>query len=169
MAEVQILSLKEKHHQMIDWLLVNQKQKYSVLADNMGVSRSWLSIVMHSDVFVEEYTRRRLIQNKELNRQLIERQLKVALLAYDKLEVILDSDTVEDRLVLDAADKTAKALGFSPSAGNSPRVISEATEVIRESSREVRPGVIEKARERLRHVKTIQYPGDVRALPSPEG
>ena len=169
MSEVQIKSLKETHHKMIDWLLVNMDQKYSVLASILGVSRSWLSIVMHSDVFVEEYTRRRLIQNKELGRQLIERQLSVALKAYDKLEVILDNEKVDDRLVLDAADKTAKALGFSPSAGNSPRVVSESTEIIRESSREVRPGVIEKARERLRHVKTIQYPGDVSALPSPEG
>jgi len=124
---------------------------------------------MHSDVFVEEYTRRRLVQDKELSRKLIERQLSVALLAYDKLEVILEDDKVEDRLVLDAADKTAKALGFSPSPGNGPRLISETTEVVRETAREVSPGVIEKARERLRHVKTIQYPGDIRALPSPEG
>lgn len=166
MSQVQIKSLKETHHKMIDWLLVNQAEKYSVLASNMGVTRSWLSIVMHSDVFVEEYTRRRLVQNKELGRQLIERQFSVALKAYDKLEVILDDDEVEDRLVLDAADKTAKALGFSPSAGNSPRVISEATEVVTETSREVRPGVIERARERLRHVQTTEYP---RALPSPEG
>lgn len=168
MSQVHIKSLKETHHKMIDWLLVNQKEKYSVLASNLGVTRSWLSVVMHSDVFIEEYTRRRLIQNKELGRQLIERQFAIALKAYDKLEVILDDEHVEDHLVFDVADKTAKALGFSPSAGNSPRIVSEATEVVRETSREVRPGVIERARERLRHVQTVEYPGDARALPSPE-
>ena len=151
---------------MIDWLLANPGTSYGVLAEELGVSRSWLSIVMHSDVFVEEYTRRRMEHNKELSRQLVEKQFKIALKAYDRLDVILEDDEVEDRIVLDAAGQTAKALGFSPSGGNAPKVsVDESIE--RETEREVAPGVLEKAREKLRRVTTMEGPID--ALPSPEG
>jgi len=166
MAEVQVKSLKSKHHAMIDWLLANPGKAFGILADNMSVSRSWLSIVMHSDVFVEEYTRRRMAHSSELSRQLVEKQLTVALKAYDRLEDIIDDVEVEDRLVLDAADKTAKLLGFSPSAGTGPNLRQVEESVEREVTREVAPGVLEKARETLRRVTTE---GNINALPAPEG
>lgn len=169
MSEVQIKGLKEKHNYIIDWLLQNPSKQFGILADHIGVSRSWLSIVMHSDVFVEEYTKRRLKHSKELSRQLIEKQLKVALKAYDKLELVLDDDEVDDRLILDAADKTAKLLGLSPHAGVAPMLLTEEVEREREVTREVAPGVLERARERLRKSSTTAFYGTSNALPSPEG
>lgn len=168
MSQVQIKSLKEKHNYIIDWLLENPGKYYGVLADHIGVSRSWLSIVMHSDVFVEEYTKRRLGHSKELSRQLIEKQLKLALKAYDKLELVLDDDDVDDRLVLDAADKTAKLLGLTPAAGHAPMLLHEEFTQEREVTREVSPGVLERARERLRQSSTSAFFGNQRALPQPE-
>ncbi len=169
MSQIQILGLKEKHNYIIDWLLQNPSKQFGILADHIGVSRSWLSIVMHSDVFVEEYTRRRMAHGKELSRQLIEKQLKLSLKAYDKLELILDDDTVEDRLVLDVADKTAKLLGLTPSAGHAPMLLHEEIVREREVVREVSPGVLERARERLRKTSTSAFYGQPHALPSPEG
>lgn len=168
MSQVQIKGLKEKHNYMIDWMLSNPGTHFGVLADVIQVSRSWLSIVMHSDVFVEEYTRRRLAHGKELSRQLIEKQLKVALKAYDKLDLILDDDEVEDRLILDTADKTAKLLGFGPSEGMAPQLLQDETVLEREVLREVAPGVIERAREKLRRTTTTAFFGNQNALPSPE-
>lgn len=151
MSVTQVSSLKEWHNQIIDWLLANPTAKQmGSLAASLGVTRSWLSTVMHSDVFVEEYTKRRMAHSKDLSRQLIERQLAIAIKAYDKLELILDDDETDDRLVLDAADKTAKLLGFSPSSGNAPRLLEQKEETVRETTREVAPGVIERARERIR-------------------
>ena len=169
MSVVQVKGLKEKHRYIIDWLLENPSKYYGVLADHINVSRSWLSIVMHSDVFVEEYTKRRLVHSKELSRRLIEKQLSVALKAYDKLELVLESDEVDDRLVLDAADKTAKLLGLSPSAGIAPNLLREDILIERETIREVAPGVLEHARERLRRSTQAAFYGPQNALPSPEG
>lgn len=168
MSQVQIKGLKEKHNYMIDWLLVNPGKHFGVLADELSISRSWLSIVMHSDVFVEEYTRRRLAHSSELSRKLIESQLKVALKAYDKLNLILDDDEVEDRIVLDTADKTAKLLGFGVSGGMAPHLLQDEIVIERETVREVAPGVIERAREKLRRTTTAAFFGEQRALPSPE-
>ncbi len=153
---------------MIDWLLSHPGEKLSFLAAEMGFSQSWVSIVLHSDTFVEEYTKRRMVHSKELTRQLIEKQLKVALKAYDKLDLILEDDEVDDRLVLDTADKTAKLLGFSPSGGNAPHLLHEETITETEVLREVAPGVLERARERMRRTTTSFY-GEQNALPSPEG
>ncbi|KKK51490.1 hypothetical protein LCGC14_3114440 [marine sediment metagenome] len=168
MSQVQIKSLKEKHNYIIDWLLTNPGEFFGVLADEIKVSRSWLSIVMHSDVFVEEYTKRRLGHSKELSRQLIEKQLKIALKAYDKLELVLDDDDVEDRIILDTADKTAKLLGLTPSVGMAPQLLHEEVVIEREQVREVAPGVLERARERMRKTTTASFFGEERALPSPE-
>lgn len=168
MSKVQIKGLKEKHNYMIDWMLSNPGTFFGVLADKINVSRSWLSIVMHSDVFVEEYTRRRLEHGKELSRQLIEKQLKVALKAYDKLDLILEADDVDDRIVLDTADKTAKLLGFGASTGMAPQLLTDETVIERELIREVAPGVIERAREKLRRTTTTAFFGEQNALPSPE-
>ena len=168
MSKVQIKGLKEKHNYMIDWMLSNPGTFFGVLADEINVSRSWLSIVMHSDVFVEEYTRRRLAHGQELSRQLIEKQLKVALKAYDKLDLILDDDEVDDRIILDTADKTAKLLGFGPSQGMAPQLIQDEIIIEREQVREVSPGVIERAREKLRRTTTTAFFGTQSALPSPE-
>lgn len=153
---------------MIDWLLTNPGTFFGVLADEIGVSRSWVSIVMHSDVFVEEYTKRRLSHSTELSRQLIEKQLKVALKAYDKLELVLEADDVDDRIILDTADKTAKLLGLTPSVGMAPHLLHEEVILERESIREVAPGVLERARERLRKTTTTAFFGEQSALPSPE-
>lgn len=167
MSQIQIKGLKEKHNYMIDWLLTNPGKHFGVLADEINVSRSWLSIVMHSDVFVEEYTKRRLAHSKELSRSLIEKQLKITLKAYDKIELIIASDDVEDRLVLDVADKTAKLLGLTPAAGHAPILLSEETIREREITREVSTGVLVRARERLRKTTTSAFFGQ-HALPSPE-
>ncbi len=140
----------------------------ALLADNMNVSRSWLSIVMHSDVFVEKYTAARMAHSKDLSRKLIEAQLRVTLKAYDALELIVADEDTDDRVILDAADKTAKLLQFSPSVGNAPRILSEETVVEKESIREVSPGVIERARERMRKTTHLSFYGDQNALPSPE-
>jgi len=141
----------------------------AVLADEMSVSRSWVSIVMNSDIFREEFLRRRMLYSKELGTRLVEKQLAIAIKAYDKLDLILDSSEVEHRTVLDAADKTAKLLAFTPAAGNAPRFLSQTEEIERESIREVAPGVIERARERLRRTTQAAFYGPVDALPSPEG
>lgn len=169
MSQVQIKSLNNRHQAMVDWLIANPGRSMAVLADDMNVSRPWLSVVMHSDVFVEKYTSARMAHSKDLSRQLIEKQLRVTLKAYDALELIIDSDETEDRLILDAADKTAKLLQFSPSVGNAPKLLREETIIEKESIREVSPGVLERARERMRKTTHLSFYGPERALPSTEG
>lgn len=164
MANVQIVSMKAKHHAIIDRLIVEPTIKLSHLAAEIGVTQPWLSVVMQSDIFKEEYAKRRAEHNAGVRERIIDKQLKITEKALNKLDDILDSDDVEDRLVLDTAERTSKLLGFSPSQGNAPQLTAEETE--RLVVREVAPGVIERARERIRRVTTTDPKV---ALPSAEG
>ena len=147
---VQLQSMKPKHDSIIDWLLVNPGAKtLNPLCAAMSISRSWLSIVMQSDCFKEEYTRRRQSHNSELSKQLIEKQLKVTLKALDKVDDMMDDeDEIDLRGALEIADRTAKHLGFHPRPGLAP-LVEETTERV---LRTVDAGTLHEARETIKRV-----------------
>ena len=150
MSQTQIQTLKPKHEAMIDWLLINPGAKnMNPLCAEMGVSRSWLSIVMCSDVFKEEYTRRRQEHSGELSKQLIEKQLKVTLKALDKVDDLMDDEEEIDlRGALEIADRTAKHLGFHPRPGGGPII----EETVTRELRTVDAGTLHEARETIKRV-----------------
>jgi len=141
--------MKPQHDAIIDWLLVNPGVSIAKLCATVGRTRSWISTVMHSDVFKEEYTKRRQEHSKELSKQLVERQLRVTLKALDKVDEFLDDeDEVDLRAALDVADRTAKHLGFHPNPGFAPFI--EETRV--REVRTVDAGTLSEARETIRRV-----------------
>ena len=119
------------------------------LCATVNRTRSWISTVMQSDCFKEEYTRRRQEHSNELSKQVVERQLKVTLKALDKVDDFLDDeDEVDLRAALDVADRTAKHLGFHPSPGFAPLI--EETQI--REVRTVDAGTLSEARETIRRV-----------------
>ena len=149
MSEVQIQSLKPRHEAIIDWLLANPgARNLTPLCAKLSISRSWLSIVMRSDCFREEYTRRRQDHSQELSRQLIEKQLKVTLKALDRVDEVLDDpDEYDGRLALDIADRLSRSV-FGTRPGGAPVVEEERTREVRT----VDAGVLREARETIRRV-----------------
>lgn len=146
MAEsVQIQSMSPKHMAIADWLLANPEQKRGDLAKQMGVSESWLSIVIHSDVFREYFTSRRDKHEEELRKQIVGAQLQVTLKALATLDKVLDMDNVDGRLALDVAERTAARLGFEPKP--SKRTLTE--ERTMSFSRPVNPQVLAEGRETI--------------------
>lgn len=104
---------------------------------------------MTSDVFKEEYTRRRQEHNGELSKQLIEKQLKVTLKALGKVDDYLDDDDEVDlQGALEVADRTAKHLGFHPKPGLGP-ILEETSERV---LRTVDAGTLHEARETIKRV-----------------
>jgi len=144
------MKMKPQHDAIIDWLLINPGWKnLNPLCAVMNRSRSWISIVMTSDVFKEEYTRRRQEHNGELSKQLIEKQLKVTLKALGKVDDYLDDDDEVDlQGALEVADRTAKHLGFHPKPGLGP-ILEETSERV---LRTVDAGTLHEARETIKRV-----------------
>lgn len=162
MAAVQLKKVSAQHHALIDYILANSHEKgwATECCKHFGITRSWLSIVMRSDVFQEEFTRRRSYHDQELTRQITAKQTELALAALDRVRDIIDDDECDDRLALDIANSAMKNLGFGPRPGAGPSVEREISRV---QTREVAPGVLEQARITYRTVTSGQEP--VPALP----
>jgi len=154
MAEsVQIKTVSWRHEAIIDWLLANPDVKnLQVLCNQMHVSRSWLSIVMNSDAFKEEYVRRRDEYNS-LHAGAVQAKLyKASIKALDKLIVALDDEELDPRLALDTVDKTTNRLGFGPQKGNAPVVeVTQNTHM-----HIVDKDLLQSAREKMRQVIDVE-------------
>lgn len=162
MAEVQIRSLSHRHKEIADWLFANPSVKnLQVLCNKMNITRSWLSIVMQSDVFKEYFNERRKDYEKEMHGRLVVRQLDITMKAFDKLEEILADDEIDDRLVFDIANKTAAAMGFGTSRQPRTTFIEERTQ---ELTRTVDAGTLASARETIRQITRTEHA----QLPAPE-
>lgn len=163
MATTQLQKLSPMHYQLIDWLIVHKAQKgwAEKCCEHFGISRSWLSIVMNSDVFKELYEQRQQNHNRQITEQIAAQTADVAVAALTRLRAILEDDEVDDRLVLDTANSALKNLGLAPRAGAAPSLIKES-EITRESVREISPGVLERARTTYKRITHGEE-----ALPAP--
>lgn len=157
MAEVQIHSISHRHKEIADWLFANPHEKnLQKLCNYMNISRGWISVVMRSDVFREYFDKRRNEHEKDLRGKIVMRQLDVTLKALDKLDDILSDDEVDDRLVLDIANKTAQNCGFAPSRGPRVSIVEERTQEL--TARSVDPQTLAEARETIRRITRIEHP-----------
>jgi len=152
MSATQIKKVSHRHEAIIDWLLGNPDVKnLQLLCDQIGVSRSWLSIVMNSDAFRAEYVKRRDEYN-QLYAGAVQRKLyDVSLAALDRVAEALQEEEVDPRFALDAVDKTTNRLGFGPSKGNAPVV-----QLTQNNIHMVDKGLLENARQAMKKVVTLE-------------
>jgi hypothetical protein len=159
MAEVQIQRVSHRHEAIIDWLIANPNVKnLERLCNELNVSRSWLSIVMNSDVFKEKYSVRRAQVNDELAANITEKTLRVANKALDRLDETLSEEDLNPSFVA----KTT--LGILEILKPKSSGVTSTKELVRETTRMVSKDVVVTARETLR----ISSEGAPLALPSPE-
>lgn len=167
MAEVQIQSMSHRHKAIADWLLAHPNEKnLELCAKHFGVSRSWLSIVMNSDVFKEYFESRRRDWESTMMKDIGAQQLDITRKAYERLTDILCDDETDPRLVFDIATKTSERIFGKPGAAKT--TVTE--ERVQEIARPVDAGTLGQARELLRRTVTTtkEIEGPVRELlPSP--
>lgn len=163
MAEVQLKNLKEKHHKIIDYLLTYPEMRtLQPLAEHMNVTRGWLSIIMNSDAFKAELTRRRNIHHETLNAGLSGKILEASGLALDRVtEALKPQDgltPVDPKFALEAADKLLKKTEFGPTPGSGVNV------KIAIQNNLVGKDVLAEAREKMRTISVIA--SEQEALPA---
>jgi len=124
MAATQIQRVSHRHEAIIDFLLGNPDVKdLNVLCSMLNVSRSWLSIVMNSDAFKVEYTRRRDEYNQDLAKNVQRKMYDATLKGLERVNEALDAgEELDPRFALDAVDKLTSKLGFGAQKGNAPVV-----------------------------------------------
>ncbi len=140
---------------MADWLLANPSvRNLQEMANHFGYSRSWLSIVMNSDIWKEYWAKRRKDFIEGFDDQIIRAQQKVALMALDMLPLIIQDEETDPRLVFDIASKTTEQLYGRAGTARKTTVVEEKTS---ELTRTVSADVLATARETLRRTVRTEY------------
>jgi len=109
--------VRVKHDAIMDFMLANPTLRMGQVAEHFGVSRAWLSVVVHSDAFQEQL---RAKQEKLFGATVLplrEQVLGLAAMAVDKLsEAVEAADPQGDReYVADVTEMALKAAGLGPS------------------------------------------------------
>jgi len=117
MAEsVQIAKVSIKHDAIMDYLMTNPTQLMSEVATYFKVSPTWLSTIIHSDVFQMQLETKKDKMFGSTVLPLREKLLGVAHVGVEKLgEALNNASTISDKqFIADTTDSVLKNLGFSP-------------------------------------------------------
>lgn len=112
----QISRLSHKHDAIMDWLLANPEKKMAECARAFGVTQTWLSIVVNSDLFQARY--KRLLEEHRDTRvmPLRDKLIGTASRAVEKLGDQIET-TDDPSFLLEASDKLLGRLGYGGKAG----------------------------------------------------
>lgn len=155
-AKTGIKEVRHPHDAVMDYLLANPFWTLRELSMATGYSVSWLSQIIRSDCFQDEYARRRGDVECNVLGTIQERLGSLAHLAIDRMEEVLVETTDKD-LIVDAFDKVLHRTGYAPKATPVAPVVQQQNNLI----------LVEKGElAELRGMITGQAP--VAVLPPPE-
>ena len=165
MAEsAQIDKISVWHDSLLSFLIANPRMKRADVARHFKVSASWLSTVVHSDVFQAKLTERQDEYFGSVTAPIREKLENLAVMSIDRLEdkVEFENDIAEIREV---AKMALANLGYGAPKLPGPAVLNQTNNYL-SVSREV----LEEARARIfsRNGGTTLEQGP-EALPAPEG
>lgn len=111
--------LNHTHEQMLNWLVMNPDRSLRELADHMGYTQSWVSTILHSDLFQLALKDRQLSVAARVVGSIPEKLRRAADIATDKLaDMVADSEDPE--FILDATDKILHRMGYAPQSARNP-------------------------------------------------
>lgn len=115
MAQVQIQDLNHTHEGILRWLIAHPDRPLRDCAQEFGVTQSWLSVVINSDLFRVRLAELQQDHTLRLAQTLEEKLATAADLALEKLIIELET-TQDSNYILSAADKLLKSKGFGAKA-----------------------------------------------------
>lgn len=117
MAELARLS--HTHEMLLCWLLVNPDKSLRECADHFGYTQSWLSSIIHSDLFQAELASRQQGIAAKVADSIPEKLRRAGDIAIEKLTSALEG-TEDPEFILDATDKILHRMGYAPQSSRNP-------------------------------------------------
>lgn len=145
-ARTQLKRLSPTHENMINWLIANQDQPLRVCAAAFGVTQSWLSCVIHSDIFQAKLKRRQDEHFARISTGLTEKLKVLADVAVERLTEKVE--TSEDpKFLRESFDSVLGKLGYAPNRnGNLPPVMQQNNFFVsKEDLAKARDGILQKS------------------------
>lgn len=173
MAEKQIQTLKPRHEAIMDWLIGHPTETLGACAQAFGVTQSWLSVIVNSDVFQSRLREKTDETFLETVVPLRDRMMGLAHRAYERLSEKVEF--VQDpKMLLDIADKTAHRLGYAPTKGPDPAAPQQVN--VQQNFYTADPTVLAAARDQMQRLREASAPVaerkgetiDSPALPAPQ-
>lgn len=166
----ELVKLSHTHEMLMNWLLCNPDKSLRECADNFGYTQSWVSSIIHSDIFQHELARRQQGIAVKIADSIPQKLRRAGDIAVEKLTTVLEQ-TEDPEFILDATDRILHRLGYAPQSSRAPQggagMILNQTNVYTASSDD-----LASARELMQRVGQTQSPApepiEGELLPLPE-
>lgn len=169
--------LNHRHRAIIDWILANPERSLGDCARALGYSQAWLSTVIGTDLFRDEFARRRAGLEEQEDREIVGKLRRVAKSTLDLMATRLESgandgDPVSDQLLIQGSREALRALGYGgPARAQTHININHGQQQINNGA--VDEGTLREAQEIYRRARGItrEEPSDSEPheLPAPAG
>lgn len=117
MAKTGPKTFRWNYDSFIDWMLANPDKRQADMARHFEVTESWLSQVIHSDVFQEKWRQRRNGFAARVDSTLVEKLEAIGHVALDRMAAKLEDkdtgDLVPISTLLETSSMVMKSLGFT--------------------------------------------------------
>ena len=109
----QVVSLSHTHEAVMNWMLMNPDKSLRECADQFGYTQSWLSTLIHSDIFQARLAERQEGIRVRIADSIPQKLRMAADIGVEKLASHLEKSEDPD-FILDATDKLLHRLGYAP-------------------------------------------------------
>lgn len=111
--------LSHVHEMMLNWLVLNPDKSLRECADHFGYTQSWVSTVLHSDLFQAALKEKQLAISVKVAESIPAKLRRVADIAVEKLTDSLERSE-DPEFILDATDKILHRMGYAPQSARNP-------------------------------------------------
>lgn len=139
-----IARMTHAHDAILDWLLMNPTAPLREMAQALGYSISWLSLVINSDLFQAKYAERRGAIETQIASDIPAKMRIIAQIGLEKLADKMARSEDPDFL-LETTDKVLHRLGYAPSKG--PTTVTQTN--VQQNVYAVDAATLAKHRERI--------------------
>lgn len=114
-----IARLSHTHEQVINWLIENPERSLRQCADHFGYTQSWLSRLIHSDLFQNKLRDRQDAVFVSVAQDIPAKLRSLADISIERVcELVAETESPD--ILVDVFDKTMHRLGYAPSSARNP-------------------------------------------------
>lgn len=166
MAEsAQIQRISYSHEALINWLLENPDRPLRDAAAYFGYTQSWVSTVIHSDIFQAKLLLRQDAVFGCIAQDIPSRLRAAANIGLDRVTNILETSN-DSKLLIDATDKILHRMGYAPAA-KAPTVDAQVVNNTQINNFTISASDLTEARELMQTRNSPTVEGELLELPAP--
>lgn len=147
----QVIRLSHTHESVMNWLVLNPDRSLRECADYFGYSQSWMSQLIHSDLFQHALKEKQLAVSVRISDSIPQKLRRAADIAVEKLADHLEK-TEDPEFILDATDKILHRLGYAPQSARNPGGSPNSGPVGQQNNFFITAGELSAARELMQNV-----------------